>query len=68
MGDSTKGMTLKSQLRKLIDRLPDNCTADDVHYQVYLIEKIRRGEKSLQRNGGIAHEEVKRRVAGWGKR
>jgi hypothetical protein len=50
-----KQATFKQQLRDLVDRLPDDCTAEDVHYEVYLIEKIRRGEESLKR-GGIDHE------------
>lgn len=64
---TTKEPSLKQQVRKLIDDLPDNCTADDIHYQLYLIEKLRRGEASLKK-GGISHEEVRKRAAAWGKK
>jgi hypothetical protein len=56
---------LKEQVHELIDQLPDDCTVEDIHYQLYLIEKINRGERSLRKKGGIPHEEVKRRAAKW---
>jgi hypothetical protein len=63
----TKNTTLKNQIRELIDSLPDDCTAEDIHYQLYLIEKIRRGEGTLK-SGGISHAEVRKRAASWGKK
>ena len=65
MKTATKMPSLKQQVRDLIDELPDNCTVDDIHYQLYLFDKINRGEESLRNTGGIAHDEVKRRVAKW---
>lgn len=62
-----KESTLKQQLREMVDRLPESCTTEDVHYEVYLLDKIRRGEAALKR-GGISHREVRRRVAQWAKR
>ena len=59
---------VKQRVRELLDQLPDNCTVEDVQYQLYLIEKINRSEESLRRDGGIPHDEVKRRVASWLKR
>lgn len=60
-------MSLKHQVQELIADLPENCTAEDIHYQLYLIEKIRRGEASLKK-GGIAHKDVRKRAAAWGKK
>ncbi len=62
-----KAPTLKAQVRELIDGLPDDCTAEDIHYRLYLLEKIRRGEASLKR-GGIPHSEVRKQAAGWRKK
>jgi hypothetical protein len=62
-----KSLSLKQQLHDLLDRLPENCTAEDIHYQVYFMEKIRRGEHALK-NNGIAHEEIRKRAASWAKR
>jgi hypothetical protein len=59
-----KSPTLKHQVRELIDQMPENCTAEDIHYRLYLLEKIRKGEASLKR-GGIPHDEVRKRAAAW---
>jgi hypothetical protein len=61
----TKPRTVKEQARLLIDELPDDCTFEDIHYQLYLVDKINRGEESLRRHGGIPHEDIKRRFARW---
>jgi hypothetical protein len=65
MASIAKPRTLKEQAHKLIEQLPNNCTVDDIHYQLYLIDKIKRGEESLRRKGGISHEEVRKRFAKW---
>ncbi len=68
MATKTKKVNVKAQIREMLDRLPNDCTVEDVQYQLYVIEKINRSEQSLEREGGIEHEEVKRRVASWLKR
>lgn len=65
MAARTKPAPIKRQVRAVLDGLPDNCTIEDVHYQLYLIEKINRGEESLRRHGGIPHAEVRKRLAKW---
>jgi hypothetical protein len=61
-----KGSTLKKQVHELIDRLPDTCTAEDIHYQLYLIDKIHRGESALKK-GGIAHDHVRKQASAWAR-
>ena len=34
--------TAKKEVSDLLDRLPDNCTLEDVQYHLYLIQKIER--------------------------
>jgi len=51
-------MTVKDQICKMLDQLPDECSVEDVQYQLYLIEKVRRGLKSIDEGKGIAHELV----------
>ncbi len=57
-------MTLEQQVRQIIDHLPDDCDADDIHYQLYLLQKIHKGEAGLKK-GGIPHDEFKERAAAW---
>ncbi len=58
-------MTVKEQVRKIIDQLPDECSVEDVQYQLYLVEKVRNGLKAVDEGKGIPHDEVRRRLAAW---
>ena len=58
-------MTVKEQVQKLIEELPEECTVEDVQHQLYVIEKIRKGLKSVDEGRGIPHEEVRKRFASW---
>ncbi len=46
--------TAKAQAETLLQRLPDDCTYDDIHYHLYVIEKIRRGLESADQEGTIS--------------
>ena len=56
-------MTVKEQVRKMIEQLPDECSVEDVQYQLFLIEKVRRGLKSIDEGKGIPHEQVRKQFA-----
>lgn len=34
--------TTKEEVRSLLQRLPENCTLEDVQYHLYVIEKVQR--------------------------
>lgn len=55
-------MTVKEQVLKMLQQLPDECSVEDVHYQLYLIEKVRRGLKSIDEGKGISHEQVRQQL------
>jgi predicted transcriptional regulator len=56
---------VKEQIRAMLDRLPNDCTMEDVQYGLYVLGRVRRGLESIDRGEGIAHEEVKRRMSEW---
>jgi len=58
-------MTVKDQVKQMLDRMPDECSVEDVQYQLYLIEKVRRGLKSIEEGRGIPHEQVRKQFAPW---
>jgi predicted transcriptional regulator len=58
-------MTVKQQVLKMLEQLPDECSVEDVHYQLYLIEKVQRGLKSIDEGKGVPHEQVKKQLATW---
>ncbi len=62
---SVKGieMTVKDQLLKAIGQMPDECSAEDLQYQLYVIEKTRKGLKSIDEGCGISHDDVRKRLS-----
>jgi len=57
--------TAKQEIRSLLDKLPDDCTFEDVQYHLYVVEKIRRGIQRAENEGTIPQEEVERRLGKW---
>ena len=37
--------TTKDEVRRLLQKLPEDYTIEDVQYHLYILEKIRRGEE-----------------------
>jgi predicted transcriptional regulator len=58
-------MTVKERVRKIVEQLPEECSVEDVQHQLYVIEKVRRGLKSIEEGRGISHDEVRKRFAPW---
>lgn len=58
-------MTTKDVLRELVDRLPDDATLEDVQYQIYVLQKIRAGEKDAEASRTLSHDQVMRDLAQW---
>ena len=51
-------MQAKEKVRELLDRLPDDCSLDDVLYHLYVLEKIDRGSQQLDADQKVPHEKV----------
>lgn len=49
----------KQIVRDLLDRLPDDCTIDDVQYHLYVLEAVQRGIDDADAGRVTPHEEVK---------
>jgi len=55
--------SLKDELANMVQSLPEDCTIEDVQYRLYVINKVRRGEERLAKEGGISQEEMKKRLS-----
>ena len=51
-------MTAKDTVRALLDRLPDDCTLDEVLYHLYVVQANARGEVDESAGHTISHEQV----------
>lgn len=50
----------KEAVRALLERLPDDCSVDDVLYHLYVLQAIERGQAEVAAGRTIPHEEVER--------
>jgi predicted transcriptional regulator len=48
----------KETVRALLDRLPDDCSLDDVLYHLYVIQAIEEGQADSKAGRTMSHEEV----------
>jgi len=48
----------KQAVRALLDRLPDDCSVEDVLYHLYVLQAVERGQADAAAGRVISHEEV----------
>ena len=53
--------TAKDEVKALLDKLPDDCSLEDVQYHLYVVEKIRRGIERAEKEGVSSQDEVERK-------
>jgi predicted transcriptional regulator len=52
----------KRAVRELLDRLPDDCSLEDVQYHLYVLQSIERGRADVEAGRTISHEDVAREL------
>jgi len=57
--------TTKDEVKRLLQKLSEDCTIEDVQYHLYVLEKVRRGEERAESEGSLSSEEVAERMAKW---
>ena len=57
--------TVKEEVIRLIEALPDDVTTDDVLAEIHFKMQVDAGRKQLEAGQGIPHEVVKERMARW---
>ena len=55
-------MHVKQSVQALLDRLPDNCTLEDLLYHVYVLRSIQRGQADVRVGRTISHQGVDREL------
>ena len=51
-------MQTKQTVRQILDRLPDDCTIEDVLYHLYVIRSVERGLAEGDAGKTVPHEQV----------
>ena len=57
--------TVKVEVQELLNRLPDECTLEDVQYHLYVLEKIHQGIKRADTEGVISQDDAEKRLGKW---
>ena len=55
----------KDEVRKLLDRMPENATYEDIQYHIYVRQKIEQGIEDAEAGRVLSQEEVERRMEKW---
>ena len=57
--------TAKEEVKALLDKLPDECTLEDVQYHLYVVEKIDRGIDRAAKEGTTSQQKVEEKFSKW---
>ena len=56
---------VKQAVLDLVKTLPDNCTIEDVQYQLYVRQKVQRSMEAVAAGRVHSDEQVKKRLSKW---
>ena len=56
---------VKEQVIELIKSLPEDSTLEDIHYHLYVREKVEHGLKAIDDGRVVSQEDAEKRVEGW---
>ena len=55
----------KNDVERLLTRLPEDSTLEDVQYHLYVLEKVQRGLARAEQEGTLSHAEAEVRLQRW---
>ncbi len=58
----------KQMVQEVLEQMPDDCSLEDVQYQLYLRQKLDRSRQAAAEGRVVPHAEVKDRLAKWAGR
>ncbi len=57
--------SLKHEAINAISRLPESASIDDIMYELYVIDKIKKGKEAAEQGETISIEDLKREMQSW---
>jgi hypothetical protein len=58
-------VSIKQEVTELLERLPDDCSIEDIHYHLYVLEKIRRGLEDAELGRILSQADVEHQLSRW---
>lgn len=58
-------LAFKQEALNTINKLPEDTGIDEIMYQLYVVDKIRKGQESVEQRQVLSSEELKREIDSW---
>lgn len=58
-------LAIKQQALRTINALPDDADMDEIMYQLYILDKIRKGQQAIEQKQVLTSEELKSEIETW---
>lgn len=58
-------MSVKGEVIKLIEELPDTATMEEILHKIYVRARIEEGIKELDEGKGVVHEQAMEQINKW---
>jgi len=55
----------KQDVANLLNRLPEDCTIEDIQYHLYVLDRIRQGIEAAESGQTVSQEEVEASLKKW---
>lgn len=56
---------LKQEAIKVISKLPDTASIDDIMYELYVIDKVKKAREASERGETLSIEDLKKEIQTW---
>ncbi|HKZ40512.1 MAG TPA: hypothetical protein VJ044_06085 [Candidatus Hodarchaeales archaeon] len=57
--------SIKEEAIRAISKLPESASMDDIMYELYVIEKVKKGREAAERGETVSVEELKKEMQKW---
>ena len=55
----------KEEVKSMLEKLPDDCSLEDIQYHLYVVEKIHRGIDRAEKEGMLSRGDVEEKMNKW---
>lgn len=56
---------VKEEAIQLIERMPNDCSIEDILYHLYVKKKVDQGLRDIEEGRVLSHDEMKARIRQW---
>ena len=65
MSESETISNAKTSALHALEKLPGDVTYDDIMYELYVLQKIERGQEDVRQRKTVSHKDAKKRLRRW---